>query len=458
MVQDLDEKVNELAELIRSKKLAPARKLMEDMMPADIAALFDELGEEECLIAFRILPKELAADTFVYFDNDIQETLIKAFNDAELKEVMDQVFLDDTVDIIEEMPANVVKRILRSSRPEMRAMINEILKYPEDSAGSIMTIEYIALRKDITVREAFEKIRKTGMNKETIYTCYIVDQNRYLDGLVSVRDLLNNPYETKLEDIMETNVISVNTHDDKEAVAQILSKYDFLALPVVDHENRLVGIVTIDDAVDVLQEENTEDIEKMAAINPSDHPYLKTTPFEMWCKRIPWLLFLMISATFTGMIITGFEEKLAASVVLTSFIPMLMDTGGNSGGQASVMIIRGLSLGEIETRDLPRVIWKEVRVGLLCGLALAAANFIKMLVVDHWLMQNAEVTLTITMVVCLTLLIEVLFAKMVGCTLPILAKRIGLDPAVMASPFITTIVDALSLLIYFELATLLLHI
>ena len=407
---------------------------------------------------FRLLPKEQAADTFAYLDNDIQESLIEAFNDKELQDVVNLMYLDDTVDMIEEMPANVVKRILKHARPETRKMINEILQYPEDSAGSIMTIEYVALKKDMTVAQAFDKIRKTGMNKETIYTCYVTDSNRHLEGLVSVKDLLIADQDSLLGDIMETHVISVTTYEDQEEVARQFSKYDFLALPVLDKEERLVGIVTFDDAMDVLQEENTEDIEKMAALVPSDKPYLKTSAWEMWKKRIPWLLLLMISATFTGMIIGGFEEKLSASVILTSFIPMLMDTGGNSGGQASVMIIRGLSLGEIQLSDLPKVIWKEIRVALLCGISLAAVCFVKLMLVDRLLFGSDELTVTVALVVCATLVGTVLLAKAIGCTLPILARKIGFDPAVMASPFITTIVDALSLLIYFQLATVILHI
>lgn len=453
--EEIEEKIQALAE---EKRYAELKVVLGEMIPADLAVVFEELTPDLQPIVFRLLPKELAADTFAYFDNDIQEALIEAFNDRELKEVVDLMYVDDTVDMIEEMPANVVKRILKYARPETRKMINEILQYPEDSAGSIMTIEYVALKKDMTVAQAFDKIRQTGTNKETIYTCYVTDSNRRLEGLVSVKDLLIADQNSILKDIMETHVISVNTHEDQEEVARQFSKYDFLALPVLDKENRLVGIVTFDDAMDVLEEENTEDIEKMAALVPSDKPYLKTSAWEMWRNRIPWLLLLMVSATFTGMIISNFEEKLAASVVLTSFIPMLMDTGGNSGGQASVMIIRGLSLGEIQLSDLPRVIWKEIRVALLCGLSLAVVCFIKLMLIDRMLMGVEGVTVMVAFVVCATLLGTVLLAKAIGCTLPILAKRIGFDPAVMASPFITTIVDALSLLIYFKLASLILHI
>ena len=384
-------------------------------------------------------------------DSDTQEMLIRGFSDTELKDVLDELYLDDAVDIIEEMPANVVKRIIKHSAPEMRNSINEILKYPKDSAGSIMTIEFIELKEDMTVRDAFTKIRRTGVDKETIYTCYVTDRNRVLKGLVSAKDLMLSEEDFVITDIMEKNPISVNTMDDKEDVARALSKYDFLSLPVVDNENRLVGIVTVDDAIDVIEEEATEDIEKMAAITPSEKPYLKTGVWDTFLQRIPWLLLLMISATFTARIIAHFENALQSLVVLSTFIPMLMDTGGNSGSQASVTIIRGISLDEIEFKDIFKTIWKEIRVSLLCGLVLATANFAKMMILK-------ETTLPIAAVVCLTLICTVFFAKLVGCTLPLLAKKIGFDPAVMASPFITTIVDAMSLFIYFNIATSLLHI
>ena len=355
------------------------------------------------------------------------------------------------------MPANVVNRILKNTDPKTRAQINELLAYPDDSAGSLMTPEYVYLKTDMTVEEAFAKIRAVGVVKETIYTCYVTEE-RKLVGVVSLLDLLTASYETVIGDIMDTNVISVNTKDDKEVVATTLAKYDLLAIPVVDGENRIVGIVTVDDAMDVLQEENTEDIEKMAAIVPTDKPYFKTGVFETFLKRIPWLLLLMISATFTGMIITGFEDKLAASVVLTAFIPMLMDTGGNAGGQASVTIIRGLSLGDIALRDVGAVIWKEIRVAVICGATLAVVNFGKMMLIDKLLLGNSAITVTVALVVCLTMIVAVFIAKIIGCSLPILAKAIGFDPAVMASPFITTIVDAVSLLAYFMIAQSLLHI
>lgn len=449
-------------ELLSSKQYAALHRYLDTLNPADIAETMEDLLSDERITTedlariFRLLPKELAADAFVEMDSDLQEALITAFSDKELREVIDDMFLDDTVDVIEEMPANVVKRILKNVSPEMRQSINEVLNYPEDSAGSIMTIEYVDLRPDMTVQEAFDHIRKTGVDKETIYTCYVVSAVRKLLGLVSVKDLLLANYGDKIRDVMETRVISVRTQDDQEEVANLFAKYDFTALPVVDRESRLVGIVTVDDAIEVMQEEATEDIEKMAAIMPSEHTYFKSGIQETWKQRIPWLLILMVSATFTGMIISSFEDALAAQVVLTAFIPMLMDTGGNSGSQSSVTIIRGMSLGDIEFSDLWRVVWKESRVALLCGVTLAAVNFAKILLVDRMLLHNPSVTIPVAAVVCLTLIATVFFAKLVGCTLPMVAKRLGFDPAVMASPLLTTIVDAVTLLIYFQSAKLLL--
>ena len=440
-----------ITSLLERKKYTTLRDILTTMNPADIAALFDDLEDDALPLLFRLLPKEQAAETFVEMDEDMQELLILGFSDTELKEVVDELYVDDAVDLIEEMPANVVTRILRQADPDTRKMINEILKYPDDSAGSIMTTEYVSFRPDMTVMEAIKRIRRTGVDKETIYTCYVIEDNRKLVGIVSIRTLLLSEENDVIRDIMETHVIAVGTLDDQEAVAHMFRKYNFLAMPVVDGENRLVGIVTVDDAIDVMQEEATEDIEMMAAITPTDKPYMKTGVFETWRKRIPWLLILMISATFTGMIITSFEDALAAQVVLTAFIPMLMDTGGNSGSQASVTVIRGISLGEIEFRDLPKVIWKESRVAVLCGVTLSAANFLKLMFFDRVSMQIAAV-------VCLTLILTVIVAKVIGCTLPMLAKKVGFDPAVMASPFITTAVDAISLLVYFQIAKLLLGI
>ncbi|MBR6413817.1 MAG: magnesium transporter [Oscillospiraceae bacterium] len=450
---------NTLRKLLAEKKYATLREILITMNPADIAAIFNELEEDRLPLLYRLLPKELAADTFVEMDQEAQELLIRGFSDSELKEVLDELFVDDAVDIIEEMPATVVRRILSQADPEMRKSINEILRYPESSAGSIMTTEYISLRPQMTVAEAITRIRRTGIDKETIYTCYVT-KDRTLIGVVTVKDLLLcDDDDRQIGDMMIEKVISVNTHDDQEEVAQMFSKYNFMALPVVDTENRLVGIVTFDDAMDVMEEEATEDIEKMAAIIPSEKPYMSMTPFEIWKNRIPWLMLLMVSATFTGIIISHFESALSKLVILTAFIPMLMDTAGNSGSQASVTIIRGLSLNEIEFKDIWQIIWKEARVAVLCGLSLAVACFGKILLVDYVILGSfAEVTVSspfiIISVICITLAITVLFAKIVGCSLPLFAKKLGFDPAVMASPFITTIVDALSLLVYFGVANL----
>ena len=452
-----EELLEKIEEYIARKRYADLRDLLLPMEAADIASLCGELDEKVALV-FRLLPKEQAAEVFVELDSDQQELLIQSFSNTELKEVLDELYLDDTVDIVEEMPANVVKRILKHSDPEMRKSINEILKYPDDSTGSIMTTEFVDLQEDMTVEDAFKRIRRTGPDKETINVCYVIDEGRHLIGLLSIRTLLLADDDDIIGDIMERNFISVQTLDDQESTARALSKYDFLALPVVDTENRLVGIVTVDDAMDVLQEEVTEDIEKMAAILPSDKPYLKTGPLETWKARTPWLLVLMLSATFTGIILTHFESALASCAILTSFIPMLSGTGGNSGTQASTAVIRALSLGEVRFSDLVRVLWKEFRVSICCGLCLAAANFIKMMLVDRWLLHNPTVTPTVALVVCATLIGTVMVAKLVGCSLPILAEKVGFDPAVMASPFISTIVDSLSLLIYFQFASLILGV
>ncbi len=450
-----------LRKLLGEKKYSTLRDILVTMNPADIAAIFDEMEEDRLPLLYRLLPKELAADVFVEMDQEAQELLIRGFSDSELKEVIDELFVDDAVDIVEEMPANVVRRILSQADPEMRKSINEILRYPEYSAGSIMTTEYISLRPKMTVAEAITRIRRTGIDKETIYTCYVT-KDRTLIGVCTVKDLLLcEDDEQTIESIMHTNVISVSTHDDQEEVAQMFSKYNFMALPVVDAESRLVGIITFDDAMDVMEEEATEDIEKMAAIIPSEKPYMSMSPFEIWKNRIPWLLLLMVSATFTGMIISHFEDALQALVVLTAFIPMLMDTAGNSGSQASVTVIRGLSLNELDFSDIFQIIWKEVRVAVLCGLTLAAACFLKIYLVDNLLLHSfvgVDRKFLVIGVICITLSITVLFAKVVGCVLPLVAKKLGFDPAVMASPFITTIVDALSLLVYFGVARLFLQI
>ena len=441
-------------QLLENKKFSEIKEIFLDMNPADIAACFSEIEKPNDLVLFRILPKELASEVFVEMDTDMQKDLITAFSDKELKEVMNDIYIDDAVDIIDEMPANVAKRILAQASAGDRKLINQLLAYPEDSAGSIMTTEFVDLKASMTVADAFERIRKVGTDKETIYTCYIIDSSRHLKGIVSVKDLLLSKSDTLLEDIMNENIIFAATLQNQEEVVQLFDKYDLLALPVVDNENRLVGIITVDDAIDVLQEEITEDFEKMAAITPTDNdvPYLKTGVFEIFRSRIMWLLILMVSATFTGMIITSFESSLASLTVLTAFMPMLMNTGGNSGSQSSVTIIRALSLGEIEFRDVLRVLWKETRVSVLCGVCLALLNFFKMWVFDILLLKTEGLTLMVALVVSATLFFTVLIAKVVGCVLPIAAKKLGFDPAVMASPFITTIVDAISLTIYFFIA------
>ncbi len=447
-----------LSSMLEAKRYTSVRDVLVTMNPADIAATLEEMEEGRLPLLFRLLPKEQAAETFVEMEPELQELLIKGFSDSELKEVLDELYMDDAVDLVEEMPANVVRRILTNADPQMRKEINELLRYPENSAGSLMTTEYVSLRPNMTVADAITRIRRTGVDKETIYTCYVT-KDRMLLGLVTVKDLLlAQDDETLISDIMVTNVISVGTMTDQEEVAQMLSKYNFLALPVVDNDGRLVGIITFDDAMDVLEDEATEDIEIMAGMTPSDKTYLRSTPWDLFKHRIPWLLLLMVSATFTGMIISSFEDALAAQVVLTAFIPMLMDTGGNSGSQSSVTIIRALSLGELEFKDLPHVIWNEIRTAVMCGVVLSVACFGKIMLVDRVLLNNPDVTPLVALVVCLALAFTVLVAKVIGCTLPMVAKRLGFDPAVMASPFITTAVDAVSLLLYFFIATSLLHL
>ncbi|MBQ7563808.1 MAG: magnesium transporter [Lachnospiraceae bacterium] len=438
--------MDEIHELIKNREYSRLRQELAEMNEADIAAVFEELENEEQLKLFRILPKTMAADVFAYLDIETQQTIITSLTDREAANIINNLMADDATDLMEEMPAGVVKKLLANADSETRRDINHLLRYPEDSAGSIMTVEFVDLKVHLTVKQAIERIRRTGVDKETINICYVLDNERHLIGTVALRYLLLRREDEVIGDFMNDNIISVNTMTDQEEVAMQISKYDFTAMPVVDNENRLVGIITIDDVVDIMREEATEDIEKMAAIVPTDKPYMKTSVFETYKKRIPWLLLLMISATVTGGIITNFESALAAYVVLTAFIPMLMDTGGNAGGQASVTIIRGLSLNEIEFADMLKVIWKEIRVAMLCGVTLACTNFVKLMLIDR-------VSIPVAAVVCLTLVVELLFAKLVGCTLPMFAEKLGFDPAVMASPFITTIVDALSLLIYFTLAT-----
>ena len=440
-----------LQELLESRQYTKLRQTISEMNTVDIATAMGEMENEDSLKMFRILPKDMAADVFADLELDAQQYIIRSLSDREASNIIDNLMADDATDLLEEMPANVVKRILANASPETRADINHLLQYPEDSAGSIMTVEYVDLREDMTVADAIERIRKKGVDSETINICYVVTRQKVLVGTVALRYLLIMKPDEIIGDIMNTNVISINTMTDQEEAARVFQKYGFTAMPVVDNESRMVGIITIDDVVDILEEEATEDIEKMAAIVPSDKPYPKVGIFETYRSRIPWLLFLMISATFTGAIITGFEDALSAFVVLTAYIPMLMDTGGNAGSQASVSIIRGLSLKEIEFEDIFKIIWKEIRVAALCGLTLACANFVKLIFLDR-------LSVTVAAVICVTLLIVVLIAKMVGCCLPMLASKLGFDPAVMASPFITTIVDALSLLVYFNIATRALHL
>ncbi len=451
-----------LLAMLEDKKYATLRDILVTMNPSDIAGLFDGLEEKQIPVMYRLLPKELAAETFVEMEADAQELLIRGFSDNELKEVLDELYVDDAADIVEEMPANVVKRILKHADPEMRHSINQILRYPENSAGSIMTTEYVSLRPSMTVEEAILRIRRQGVDKETIYTCYVTAKDRTLMGVVTVKDLLlADDDETKIEELMQKNMadlIFVSTKTDQEDVALMFNKYDFLALPVVDGENRMVGIVTVDDAMDVMEEEATEDMELMSGMIPSEKPYLRSSSFELFKNRIPWLMLMMVSATFTGLIMTAFEDALAAQIALSAFIPMLMGTGGNSGSQSSVTVIRGLSLGELEFSDIGVILWKEIRTALMCGIALATVCFAKIWLVDHLMLGNDNITLMVDLVVCLALCVTVVVAKIVGCLLPMAAKAVKLDPAVMASPFISTIVDALSLLVYFLFAKILLNL
>ncbi len=446
--------ISEVRKLLDEKKYASLRDLLCAEEPADIAQLFEQFPKEEVPLMFRILHKDFATEVFVEMDTELQQALIEAFTDKELYEIIDDLFMDDTVDIIEEMPANVVKRILSHTAPEKREKINQLLHYPEDSAGTIMTTEFVELKADMSAADAFAVIRNTGLEKETVYTCYVTDSKRVLIGVVTVKDMIMGGDSTKIGDLMIEDPVSVHTDDDKEDVMKAMTRYDFLAMPVVDKEGRLVGIVTIDDAMDVMQDEDTEDIEKMAAIVPSDKPYFKTGVFETWRSRIPWLMLLMVSATFTSRILTHFEDALAGLPILVAFVPQLTDTGGNAGSQASVSVIRGLSLGEIRLRDALRVLWKELRVSLLCGLTLGIVNFGKMMLLNDVSRSRygAGQAMLISGVVCLTIALAVVVAKIVGSMLPLLAKRVGLDPAVMASPFITTIVDIITLLLYFGLA------
>lgn len=450
-MEELNE-FEELSELLDAKKYTRLRQRLAEENDADVAAFLESLEEKEDLLkVFRILPKSQAANVFSYLDVDNQHFVIMTLSDKDAASIIDNLQADDATDLLEEMPANIVKKLLANASQETRRDVNHLLRYPDDSAGSIMTVEYVDLKEDYTVKDALERIRKVGVDSETINICYVLDNERRLVGTVALRYLLIKDLDDVVGDFMHENVISLHTLMDQEEVARQFQKYGFTSMPVVDNENRLVGIITVDDIMDIMEEEATEDFEKMAAIVPTDKPYMKEGVFETWKKRIPWLLLLMISATFTGGIITSFEDSLSSCVVLTAFIPMLMDSGGNAGGQANVSVIRSLSLNEIVIGDIFRVIWKEARVAVACGATLAVINFAKLMIFDR-------VGLQVAIVVCLTLLTTITVAKIVGCILPMLAKQLGFDPAVMASPFITTIVDAISLLVYFSFATSILHI
>ena len=456
-----DQRRERLLELVRSKRLKALQLELEEMNEFDIAEFITELGEEDSVkmaTVFRLLSKEHGAEVFAELDAPEQQEIINSITDKELGEIVEDMYVDDAVDMMEELPANIVKRVMRAATPETRALINQYLKYPENSAGSIMTAEFVDLKKYMNVRESIARIRRIGDDKETIYVCYVTSADRRLEGVVTVKDLLLSDDDAVIEDIMDRNVIFCRTTDDRSEAAERISDYDLLAVPVVDKEDRLVGIVTVDDVIDVLEEEATEDFDLMAGISPSDTPYSRAGVVDIWKRRIPWLMFLMLSATFTSMIITHFEDALSRCTVLTGFVPMLMGTGGNSGSQSSTAVIRSLSIGDTEPRDILSVVWKEIRVAVLCGVSLACVNFVKMLLVDRLLLGNAEVTVLVAFTVSVTLIFVVTFAKAVGSTLPMAAEKIGIDPAVMASPLISTITDAVSLLIYFSLSTVLLHI
>lgn len=438
----------EILELLAEKKYSAVKQLIGQMEEADLAKLFEELENEEDADQFnrlfRLLPKETAAEVFSYMEPEIQEKIVRTLTDTELQHILDDLFMDDYVDLVEEMPANVVKRVMQNTTPANRKLINQYLKYPEDSAGSLMTNEYVYFRSGITVAKAFEIIREYGVDKETIYTCYVTSSRKELLGVVTVREMILTAPETIIDTLMDTNPIHVHTHDDQEEIAKMFSRYDMLAMPVVDSENRIVGIITIDDAVDVIQDENTEDFEKMAGMTPSDNTYLRTSAFNLAKNRIPWLVFLMIPAMITGALMEYYEAAFVSIPILVTFIPQITGTGGNCGSQSSTMIIRGLALDEITPKDILKVWWKELRVALICGAALSLVNFIRIIVQYH--------DLQVAVVVSVTLILTVCIAKSMGCVLPILAKLAHVDPAIMASPLITTITDALSILVYFNFA------
>ena len=441
----------ELNELLEGRQFRKLRETMSEMNEVDIAEFIEELEPEKKVLVYRMLPKELAADVFSFLEVDDQEHIINSITDYELGKIVEDLYVDDAVDMLEELPAIVVKRVLQNATPQTRNLINQFLQYPENSAGSIMTAEYIGLKRNMTVEQAFAYIRENGVDKETIYTCFVTDSKRCLQGVVTVKDLLMNPYDTVIKDIMDENIIYAVTTEDREDVVETFNKYDLLCLPVVDHEDRLVGIVTVDDAVEVMEQEATEDFEKMAAMFPSEKPYLRTGVFELARNRIPWLLILMFTSILSGAILMDYKEAIQVLPLLLSFVPMLMDTSGNCGNQSSTMVIRGMAVGDIELKDVLRVVWKEFRVGLLCGAVLAAANFVRLI------LQYPD-RLALNLVIVLSLMLTVVLAKIIGCVLPMLAEKMKLDPAIMAAPLITTIVDASSLLIYFKIASMMLHL
>ncbi len=453
-----EQRTDELEELLDSRDMKGLQRRMEEMNEFDVALFLSELEDNRMPMVFRLLSKETAAEVFAELDAPEQERIINSITDSELAGIIEELYVDDAVDLMEELPANVVKRVMRTATPQTRALINQYLHYPENSAGSIMTSEFIDLKKYMSVKESFARIRRIGEDKETIYVCFVTDASRKLEGVITVKDLLLNDPDTVIEELMDRNIIFASTTEDQESVSAKFSDYDLVVLPVVDKEGRLVGIVTVDDVIDVMEQEATEDFELMAGMTPSDKPYSRTGPLEMWKNRIPWLMFLMLSATFTSMILTAFEERLAVVAGLIPFIPMLMGTGGNSGAQSATAVIRSLSLGDTEPKDALWVLWKEWRTAVLCGLTLAVVNFFKMLLLDGMLLGNENVTVAVAATVSLTIVFIVMFAKIVGSMLPIGAEKVGLDPAVMANPLISTLTDAVSLLIYIFIAKLILHI
>ena len=453
-----EKRYGELTELLEKKDRKTLQQRLEEMNEFDVAEFLTEIDDNSMPMVFRLLSKETAAEVFANLEAPEQERIINSITDQELSGIIEELYVDDAVDIMEELPANVVKRVMRTATPETRSLINQYLRYPEDSAGSIMTAEFVDLKKYMSVKESIARIRRIGDDKETIYVCFVTNASRKLEGIVTVKDLLLHDDDMIIEELMDRNVVFATTTEDQESVSEKFSDYDLMAMPVVDKEGRLVGIVTVDDVIDVMEQEATEDIEKMAGMTPSDKPYSRTRPLEIWRNRIPWLMFLMLSATFTSMILTSFESRLAAVAGLVPFIPMLMGTGGNSGAQSATAVIRSLSLGDIEPRDALRVLWKEWRVAILCGLSLSAVNFGKMLLVDGLLLGNPNITVAVAATVSLSIVFIVMFAKLVGSLLPLGAEKVGMDPAVMANPLISTLTDAVSLLIYILIAKIILHI